>query len=139
MRRSNFVGANYVVVVLSEIPRFECCYPMMAVISCHRRERPGPKRKREIKMDEFQTFKNFLAAKYGLAIIGTQDYFDNNKVEVSAQLREMQEFINGLVVEHDKLADEKAPNRRLVGKRGRKAQADKKVTTVDDVMKRLSK
>lgn len=89
-------------------------------------------------MEEFTNFKAFLAETYGLPIIGTQEYFANNKEAVSKELREMQEFIGKLVSEHDKLADEKAPNRRLVGKRGRKAGSEK-VNTVDDVMKRLNK
>ena len=90
-------------------------------------------------MEEFMNFKAFLAETYGLPIIATGEYFANNKENVSKELRNMQEFIAALVVEHDKLADEKAPNRRLVGKRGRKADGEKKVTTVDDVISRLNK
>ena len=91
-------------------------------------------------MEKFTEIKEFVAETYGLQIIGTRKYFEGkNHQEMSAALRDLQEFINRVVVEHDKLADEVNPQFRLVGKRGRKASADAKVTTVDDVISRLTK
>lgn len=85
-----------------------------------------------------ETCKVDLANSVGLSIIGSRDYFDNYDGEVSAKLRELQEFIGGLVREHDNLADHVDPTRRLVGKRGRPAEV-KTPTTAEDVISRLAK
>ena len=87
----------------------------------------------------FTEAKGDIARVYGLPIIGTGKYFENSTPEMSKALREFQEFVNAVVVAHDSLADQVAPNRRLVGKRGRKTGGEKKVTTVDDVISRLTK
>lgn len=80
-----------------------------------------------------------LAELYGLPIIGTADYFKMEDVDtMSANLREIQLYVNAIVSAHDNLADATG-NKRLVGKRGRKSGDAKTPTTVDDVVARLSK
>lgn len=80
-----------------------------------------------------------LAELYGLPIIGTGNYFKMEDVDkMSANLREIQLYVNAIVSAHDTLADSTG-NSRLVGKRGRKSGDTKTPTTVDDVVARLSK
>ena len=80
-----------------------------------------------------------LAELYGLPIIGTGKYFEMaDSDKVSANLREIQLYVNAIVSAHDTLADATG-NSRLVGKRGRKGGDAKTPTTVDDVVARLSK
>jgi hypothetical protein len=93
---------------------------------------------REIKMDEFDTIKKFLAEEFAVPCKGYKNYFDEENEELSDRLRDLQEFVAYMVTLHDSLADEVAPNRRLVGKRGRKAGAEK-IITAEDVMKSFNR
>ena len=78
----------------------------------------------------------YLAKAYGLPIIGEGKL--PNKAD-SVKLRELQTWLGRLVSEHDKLADQVDPSRRLVGKRGRKSgETSSPVKTAADVIARLS-
>lgn len=87
---------------------------------------------------DFMEVKRSLANEVGTPILQGKFFDLPNHEEIGKALRNLQEFVSAIVVEHDKLA-EATGNIRLVGKRGRKPESTKKVETVDDVMARLSK
>jgi len=79
-----------------------------------------------------------IANDIALPVLSGQYFNIDNHASISKELRKLQELVGGIVTEHDKLADATG-NARLVGKRGRTAGDAKVPTTVDDVVKRLTK
>ena len=86
-------------------------------------------------------YLEMLANDYGLKIVGTCDYFDQeDHEEMTADLEKAYTVIKGLIREHDKLAREIGKDKFAINdKRGRKAENKSVPTTAEDVLKRLSK
>lgn len=87
----------------------------------------------EISVQEFITI---LADDYGVDIFGATYFDGEDHAQRTADLSTLYDVVKGLVREHDKLADETG-NKRILGKRGRKAEAETVPTSAADVLKRL--
>jgi len=115
------------------------------VLDKKERERPMATTNNESKVPQDVTMLATLAQAIStiandiaLPVLSGQYFNIDNHASISKELRKLQELVGGIVTEHDKLADATG-NARLVGKRGRTAGDAKVPTTVDDVVKRLTK
>ncbi len=83
---------------------------------------------------DFDSIMEQIASEFGVPILGEGKLPTKTNSE---NLRRLQQFIGKVVSAHDKLSDEIAPERRLVGKRGRVAGSNNRPQTAADVLSAL--